>query len=493
MKSSIDRRSFMKSAGLSAAAATIVPRHVLGRGHVAPSDKLNIGVIGAGGMGANNALRLLSENLVALCDVDFDNVYRGFMQDGVLREDRAEQKAAYDKATKYSDFRVMLDSEAGNIDAVVVATPDHVHAVAAAKAMDLGKHVYVQKPLTWSVYEARRLREIAARTGVVTQMGNQGHSNDDARRVNELIQAGAIGVVREVHVWTNRPVWPQGIPFPHKADPEKTTWWGIDPLIERFADAMMGKNRKPKSLDWDSFIGPAEYVDYHPVYQPFNWRGWLGFGVGALGDMGAHLIDHPYWALGLKYPETVEATSSPWGADNASPWGGPQQNIATYPLATKVHYHFPNRGMLPPVSLHWYDGGLMPERPDALPEDVPLNRDGGVLYVGDKGVLMHETYGTKPMMYPLHLNEEYADLPQTYERVGTSHEMNWANACKGIGKSVSPFEYAGPLTETMLLGIVALRTGQGVRIHWDGERGRITNIDEANEYLHRTYRPGYEV
>ena len=490
--SKVSRRDFIKSAGLSASAAAIVPRHVLGgKGFRAPSDTLNIAVVGAGGMGTGNASRMVSENIVALCDVDFDYVYRGLMRDGEVREDRAELKAKYDNAKRYSDFRKMLEAHQSDVDAVLVATPDHVHAVAAALAMRMGKHVYVQKPLTWSVYESRRLREIAAETGVVTQMGNQGHSTDDARRVNELVQAGAIGLIREVHVWTNRPVWPQGVPQPMGRDINKNSGWGIDALILRLSEAMSGKHRPPKSLDWDAFLGPAPAVDYHPAYQPFNWRGWCDYGVGALGDMGAHLIDHPYWALGWEYPEWVEATSTPWGADNASPWGGPQRNIVSYPLAMKVHYRFPSKGMLPPVSMHWYDGGLMPERPDALPPNVPLNRDGGVIYVGEKGILMHETYGGKPMLYPEHLNEESASTPQTYKRVTTTHEMNWINACKGEGEAVSPFSYAGPLTETMLLGIVALRAGQGVRIEWDGARGVVTNNDEANQYLHREYRPGY--
>lgn len=489
------RREFIKTAGVSASAAMVLPRHVVGasRGRRAPSDTLNIAIVGAGGMGTGNASRMVSENIVALCDVDFDYVYRGLMKDGKVREDRAELKEKYDSAKRYADFRRMLDAHQSDVDAVLVATPDHVHAVAAAKAMRLGKHVYVQKPLTWSVYEARRLREIADDTGVVTQMGNQGHSTDDARRVNEWIQAGAIGLVREVHVWTNRPVWPQGVPAPKSHKVDDKTGWGIDSFIVRLSAAMTGRHRTPKSLDWDAFLGPAPRVDYHPAYQPFNWRGWCDYGVGALGDMGAHLIDHPYWALGLEYPESVEATSTPWGADNASPWGGPQRNIVSYPLAMKVHYKFPSQGMLPGVSMHWYDGGLMPERPEALPANVPLNRDGGVIYIGEKGVLMHETYGGKPMMYPAHLNEMSANVPETYARVTTTHEMNWVNACKGEGKAVSPFSYAGPLTETMLLGIVALRAGQGVQITWDGKKGVVMNNDEANQFLHREYREGYEL
>ena len=474
-------------------AATVVPRHVLGGpGYKAPSDTLNIGCVGAGGMGTSNMSRLTSENIVAICDVNFEYVYGGFYRDGVLREDREELKNAYDAANRYDDFRTMIEEEK-DIDAYVVATPDHIHATAAAKAMRAGKHVYVQKPLTWSVHEARVLRHLAEETGVVTQMGNQGHSTDDARRLNEWVQAGAIGVVRDVHVWTNRPVWPQGLPQPKSVDVNKETGWGMDAIQARISDGFNGKFRQPKSLNWDLFLGPAARVDYHPVYQPFNWRGWVDFGSGALGDMGAHLIDHPYWALGLTYPDTIAATSTPWGADTVSPWGGAQQNIVSYPAATKVHYRFPNRGMLPAVDMHWYDGGLMPQRPDVLPSDVVLDRSGGVIFVGDKGILMHETYGGNPRLYPQHLEQEYANVPQTYDRVTTSHEMNWANACKGIGTAVSPFEYAGPLTETMILGVVALKTGQGVKIEWDGEAGKVTSHPEANQYLHRDYREGYSL
>ncbi len=487
----VTRRNFVKTAGLTGLAATIVPRHVLGGpGYQAPSDTLNVAAIGAGGMGMPNMSMLTSENIVAICDVDFDHVHRGFYANGVIREGRKVLKKAYEKATHYHDWRVMLEQQK-DIEAVLIATPDHSHAPAASMAMRLGKHVYVQKPLTWSVHEARVLRHIAEDTGVVTQMGNQGHSTDESRRVNEWVQAGAIGKIREVHVWTNRPVWPQGIPRPKLHEITESTGWGMDAVNQRIATGLGKPYHKPGSLHWDLFLGPAPKVDYHPMYQPFTWRGWLDWGTGAIGDMGAHLMDHPVWALELGPPSTIEATSSPWGADNVSPWGGPQRDIASYPLAMMVHYEFPARGVLPPVTLHWYDGGLMPPRPYMLPENVRLPRSGGVIYVGDKGILMHRGHGLEHRMYPDSLMEEYKDLPQTYERVTTTHEMNWANACKGIGKAVSPFSYAGPLTETMNLGIVALRTGQGVKIHWDDKEGKITSHDEANQFLHREYREGW--
>ena len=493
---SVNRREFVKAAGIAGAAAVILPRHVLGGpGFTAPSDKLNVAAIGAGGMGAENMRQLTSENIVAICDINFDHVDGGLVDNnGNIREGREALSAAYQKAVRYSDFRVMLEKQK-DIDAVVIATPDHTHATAASVAMRLGKHVYVQKPLTWSVHEARVLQRLAAETDVVTQMGNQGHSTDQSRRVNELIQGGAIGEVREVHVWTNRPVWPQGVPRPKRPKLGKDTGWGMDDVQMRTAVGFTKrrKYKKPKNLNWDLFIGPAKYVDYHPIYQPFTWRGWLDYGTGALGDMGAHLIDHPFWALDLHAPKSVEATSTPWGADNISPWGGEPQDIATFPFAMTAHYEFEARHNLPAVNLTWYDGGLMPKRPSFIPDEVELPRGGGVIYVGEKGAMMHQGHGIGFKLYPDHLNEECADLPETYERVTTSHEMNWANACKGIGEAVSPFSYAAPLTETMLLGIVALRAGQGVKIHWDADAGRITNNEDANQYLHREYRPGYEL
>ena len=222
---------------------------------------------------------------------------------------------------------------------------------------------------------------------------------------------------------------------------------------------------------------------YHPIYHPFHWRGWTAFGVGALGDMGAHLLDHPYWALDLGYPTHVEATSTPWG--------GPAESPACYPVAMNVHYRFPVRGDRPPVDLHWYDGGLMPPRPEVLPAEVELEREGGAILVGERGILMHETYGLNPRLYPEALMEEAGAVPWTRERLGGGHEMNWVRACKGEAEPSCPFSYAGPLTEVMLLGIVALRSGQGHVIEWDGAAGRVTNDDAANAFLRREYRAGF--
>lgn len=482
-KGGIPRRDFLKGAAMSAASFMIVPRHVLGgRGYQAPSDTVNVAAIGAGGMGAANMSSLTSQNIVALADVDWNHV-----RESVKNDNRQELRSKYENAKWYKDFREMLDKQK-DIDAVVIATPDHFHAVAAVAAMKMGKHVYVQKPLTYTVHEARVLRQTAKETGVVTQMGNQGHSSDDARRVNEWVQAGAIGLVREVHVWTNRPIWPQGIPRPQSsANLPKDLPWNGGGVRDRLVKAISGSHKVPKDLDWDLFLGPAPKVEYHPIYHPFNWRGWVDWGVGALGDMGAHLIDHPYWALDLTYPKTVEATSTPWG--------GQGDDLATYPLSTTVHYTFPNRGMLPPVTMHWYDGGIMPPRPEVLPDDVKLDQGGGVIFVGEKGILMHETYGSNPKMYPESLMEEYSNVPEKYTRIQggrQEHEMNWIRAIKGEEKASSPFDYASPLTETMLLGVVALHA-PGQVLRYDGEKMAFTNNQEVNQYLKREYRQGWSL
>jgi hypothetical protein len=377
--------------------------------------------------------------------------------------------------------------------------------------MQRGKHVYVQKPLTYSVHEARVLRELAlANPKIVTQMGNQGHSSDGARLVNEWIQAGIIGPVREVHVWTNRPVvyWPQGVPSPTGSPPPVAppSPFG-NPYSFRYVNTLLasalGSYPVPAGLHWDLYVGPiAEDVPYHPIYHPFNWRGWVHFGVGALGDMGAHLIDHPYWALGLTYPTSVEATSTQWGTTPIPPDPSAKPGTreargynkpVSYPVATAVHYQFPARGAQPPVKLNWYDGGLYPPRPDILPDDVTLKSEGGVIFIGEKGILMNDTYGSNPRLFPESLTEEAALVPKTFARIPWSHEMNWVKAIKGETKASSPIEYAAQLTETMLLGIVALRTGQGRKILYDGERMVVTNIADANQYLTREYRAGWAV
>jgi predicted dehydrogenase len=357
-----------------------------------------------------------------------------------------------------------------DIDAVVIATPDHHHAVAARWAMERGLHVYVQKPLTHTVEESRRLEALArANPRLVTQMGNQGHSGDNGRRVVELIRGGVIGPVREVHVWTNRPIWPQG-----EARPAATA--------------------TPASLDWPTWLGPAD-VDwgYNPDYAHFNWRGWLPFGSGALGDMGAHLIDFPFWALEAGLPTRVETRHTRWPG-GATPWSARRPAMLEgFPLATVTHYEFA-AAKAGPFTLVWYDGGLLPPTPPGFPPDLPLNPDGGVLFVGARGMLMHETYGEKPLLIGPGLDEPAKAIPVSLPRIQggiAGHEMNWIRAIRGEEAISCPFDYAAPLVETMGLGVVALLADQPIVYH--PVIGQITNAPDANQYLGRTYRKGWEL
>src|SRR5215469_13417887 len=508
----MSRRTFLGKAAVTSAAMTIVPRHVLGRGFTPPSDQLSIACVGVGGMGRSNLINLASQNLVALCDVDWGYTDRNLsrldtdvanLQQHIDHPDAApppgarpapkidpvKAKARLDnilhlkndlipKAKRYSDYRIMLDQQK-DIDAVVISTPDHMHAPIALACMDLGKHVYVQKPLTWSIDEARRLARRAKETKVATQMGNQGHSLNDARTAVEYIQAGAIGEVREVHIWTNRPLgyWPQGVPRPEPLkESADTLRWNGQGVTTRLAAAIAGAYPVPENLAWDLFLGVAPYIPYHPIYHPFNWRGWVDWGVGAIGDMGAHLIDHSFWALNLGFPTSVETISTPF-------------NGASYPLATQTFYEFPARGKMPPVKLTWYDGGLLPPKPDELGEEE-LNKGGGALLVGSKGKLLHDTYGVRPRLLPKSLHDSYGKPPQKLPRIpGEDHEMNWVDAAKGKAQASCPFEYAARLTEVMLLGVVALRTGR--KISYDGANMRVTNLLGANDFLRREYRQGW--
>ena len=510
----VSRRDFVAGSATAAMSAMIIPRRVLGRGFQAPSDTLNVAMVGCGGMGMSNAEALTSQNIVALCDVDFGYVDRQLASrlkivgDKQPSESSLKLLSAYTNAKRYADFREMLDKQK-DIDGIVVATPDHAHAIIAKTAMQLKKHVYVQKPLTHSVHEARVLRALAKSSGVVTQMGNQGHSMENARLINEWVQAGLIGPVHEVSIYTNRPVgfWPQGVPRPGRSIPAAPAvpgapdvyaagtpklqagapQWSQGMVNTMVAEGLWNNNYSaPASLNWDLYTGPCAHdVPYHPIYHPFNWRGWLDFGAGALGDMGAHLVDHPFWALGLTAPVSIEATSTPW-VPNA-------RNPATFPMAMTAHYQFAARGSMPPVKLNWYDGGLYAPRPDALPDDVVLKSEGGVFFIGEKGILLHETYGQNPQLYPRELMAKTASVPKTYKRVDVSHEMNWAQACKGIGEASCPFEYAAQLTETMLLGLAALRAGQGKKVMYDAVNMAFTNAPDANQYLKPGYKPGWEV
>ncbi len=496
------RRQFMRNAAASAAALSLLPHTALARPRkIAPSDRVNIAAVGVGGMGRANLHALATQNIVALCDVDWNFVDARFAD--IPKQMENAQKRAQDaadagqreratqqvkdwqelqpklvKARRFTDYREMLEKQK-NIDAVVIATPDHTHAHIALAAMDLGKHVYVQKPLAWSVDECRRLAKRATETRLQTQMGNQGHSSDDARRVNEYIQSGAIGTVTEVHVWTNRPLayWPQGIPRPAPLPANaKDLPWNMNGVLTRAAGSF-GTYAPPDKLAWDLFLGPSRQIDYHPIYHPFNWRGWTDWGVGAIGDMGAHLIDSAFWSLDLDYPTTIETTSTPYNRD-------------TYPMASTTYYEFPAKGTRPAVKMTWYDGGLTPPKPVEI-GDEELNKGGGVLYIGTKGKLMHDTYGFNPRLLPKSLHESVGTPKETYARITTSHEMNWIDAIRGTQKTTSPFEYSGKLTEIMLLGVVALNAGK--KIIYDGANMRVTNVPDSDALLKRSYRAGWEL
>jgi predicted dehydrogenase len=512
----VSRRAFLRNVTAGTAGFAIVPRHVLGRGFTAPSDTLNIAGVGVGGMGKSNLVNLATQNIVAMCDVDWDYAGKTFdhldteitnlrtrIEQGPPPPRAGQAPVEFDpakartqlqntmrfktehvpRAKRYQDYREMFDRQK-DIDAVVVATPDHMHASIALAAMDLGKHVYVQKPLTWSVHEARQLARRARETKVATQMGNQGHSFDDTRKIVEYIAAGAIGDVREVHIWTNRPLshWPQGVPRPEPLKtPADAVKWNMQGVNTRLANAMAGHYPKPDGLAWDLFLGVAPFVEYHPVYHPFNWRGWVDWGVGAIGDMGAHLIDQPMWALNLGFPTSIETVSTPF-------------NKASYPGATLTFYEFPARGSMPPVKLTWYDGAMMPPKPEEL-GDEELKKEGGGLFIGSKGKLLYETYGLRPRLLPASLHQSAGVPPKTLPRVqDEAHEMNWVDAAKGKTEASCPFEYAARLTEVMLLGIVALRAGH--KIAYDGANMRVTsngngNGSDANEFLRREPRQGW--
>ena len=514
----ISRRTFVADAaraGVAASAFSIVPRHVLGRGHLPPSALLNIGVIGVGGMGAVNAEAVGMENLVAFCDVDPAYMTRQIMGSGTETRppspERVRLREKFQKAAKYTDFREMLAKQR-DLDAVIIATPDHLHAPIAAAAMRAKKHVFVQKPLTWSVYESRLLKRLARETKVVTQMGNQGHSREGTRRIVEWVRAGVIGDVKEVHIFTDRPArfWAQGLPRPARPPVMQAGTPAGSPVMTRgnvaqmrnaLANAMGAADvTMPEGLRWDLYLGPvAEDIPYHPVYHPFTWRGWVDFGVGALGDMGAHLVDQAYWALELTQPTSIEATSSLWGTETIPvPDGAPAGTRPTikqvsYPMATTVHYNFPARGNRPAVKLYWYDGGLYPPRPAHLPDEVQLVSEGGAMFIGEKGLLIHETYGDNPRLFPVSVAEAGMAVPRTIERITDRHEINWVKACKGEAKASAPFEYASDLNETMLLGIAALRSGQGRKLYYDAENMAFTNGADANKFLTREYRTGWEL
>jgi hypothetical protein len=442
------RRRFLQVAAGASTAFTILPRHVLGGGGFkAPSEKLNIAGIGAAGMAAVDLKNVSGENIVALCDVDWKHA--------------AETFQLYPQAEKFKDFREMLEKRK-DIDAVVVATPDHIHAPASMMAIKMGKHVYCEKPLTHTVYEARRVAEEARKAGVATQLGNQGHSGEGIRLICEWIWDGAIGQVRQVEAWTTHAVWPQGLDRPKETPPV------------------------PDTLDWDLWLGPAPQRPYHPAYLPMLWRGWLDFGTGAAGDAVCHILDPVFTALKLGHPESVEASCSYFVP--VVTWDK-TFNKESYPQASLLRYEFPRRGDLPPLELNWYDGGLMPRRPKELEENRRMgDQYGGVIFIGDKGKLMCGCYGDNPRLIPETRMQEYKRPPKTLPRLA-GHHQDWLQACKGGQPAGSNFSYGGLLTETALIGNVALRVRK--KLLWDGPNLKFTNAPEANDYLHYEYRNGW--
>jgi predicted dehydrogenase len=472
-KKEISRRNFVKDASIAMGGIMIVPRHVLGRGFVAPSDKLNIAGIGAGGKGEDD-LRNFSQspkvNVVALVDVD---------------ESRAvKSKERFPKAKFYKDFREMLDKEHKNIDACSVSTPDNIHAIAALNVMSLGKHVYCQKPLTHDIYEARLMANAAKKYKVITQMGNQGGSSDGVRQAKEMHDAGMIGDVHTVQVWTNRPIWPQGLPTP------------------------TGKFDVPKDLDWNLWIGPAKYIDYNPAYHPWSWRGWSAFGTGALGDMACHMMDPVFRLLPIDFPTEVECSiPTTWTPDKKE-----AKYPDGFPSASMIHLKYPRKDAKGEIKVSWYDGGLLPNLPDELGEGEQFGGDdGGCLFIGTKGKLMVDCYGERPRLLPSRLMAETTMPAKTIARVPEGHYIQWVNACiAGYGNATtsSPFEYAGPFTESILIGNLAIRSwilstgkdkdgddiyGGRKRLLWDAKNMRITNFDEANRFVKREYREGWNL
>jgi len=437
----ISRRDFIGGTVATVAAFTIVPRHVLGGPrHIPPSEKLNIAGIGVGGQGGWDIRKVSSENIVALCDVD------------LLRAAGTFEK--FPKARIYCDFRDMLEQEDKNIDAVVIATPDHTHAPAAMRAMKMGKHVYVEKPMAHTIYEVRKMTKMARKKKLVTQVGNHGHAGEGLRLTYEFIHDGAIGTVREVHVWSNRPIWPQGIDRPQDTPPI------------------------PDTLQWDSWLGPAPWRPYNPAYVPFNWRGWWDFGCGAMGDMAVHNADPAFFCLDLDAPCAVEAETSP-------------VNNETFPNWQIITYYFPAKGDRPPVKMIWYDGGKMPPRPPELEPERELGKNG-ILFVGDDGKILCDGWAGAPRIIPESKMKEYQRPEKTLPRSPGHHE-EWIQACKenNPSKALAGFEYSGPFTEALLVGNLAVRLGR--RIEWDSKKMKATNAPEAKKYINKKYRKGWSI
>ena len=448
------RRGFLAAAG-TAAAFAVVPRRVLGgKGEKPPSETLAIGAVGLGPMGADNVTACDGETIAALCDVDHQSAAVPFQR--------------HPKAARYTDYRRMLEKEK-DLDAVIVATPDHTHAVITAAAMRAGKHVYTQMPLAHDVWEARELVRLARETKVATQMGNERYSGPTIRSTVEWIRDGCVGVVREVHCWTNRPQWPQGMARP------------------------AGKAAPPAGLDWDLWLGPAPERPYHTAYHPYTWRGWRDFGTGALGAVGCHTMDGAYWALDLAQAKTVTVEADAQGL-TAEAW----------PTAATVRYRFGPRGDLPPVTLTWQDGGRRPPRPKEMPETREFIGSSGTIFVGEKGMLTFGgiTAGTNPgqagpRFIPESLGWSYAKPKPSIPRVkakgkwveSSRHIEEWIGACKGGRPACARFEVTGPLAELALLGNAALVAGQPIT--YELATMKVTGSAKGDALLRRPYRKGW--
>ncbi len=445
----ISRRNFVGGAA-AGALFTIVPRSVLGgSGGTAPSEKLNIAGIGVGGRGFGDLRNMESENIVALCDVDHGYADRVFTH--------------FSDAKKYKDYRRMLD-EQDDIDAVMIATPDHTHAVIAMAAIEAGKHVYCEKPLTHDVREARALAEAAEEHDVCTQMGIQGHSMEGARLVREWLQAGVIGEVRKVEAWCDLSYYPAG-----------HAYWS--PPILRTPEKGM---QKPDGLDWDIWLGPQAMRPFHRAYHPGCWRAWWDFGNGMMGDRGVHTLDPVVWALDLGLPTSIGARSMGLNPD-------------THPLASIVTFEFPARNDMPPVEIVWYDG-LRPPRPAELePDRIMGDKQGGTLFRGSEGLLTCGIYGSGPRLIPESKNKEFLKNPpkKTIPRVRISHQQDWVQACKEGRKPGAHFGYGSQVTEICVLGNIAKRVDD--RIEWDADAMKVTNVSEANKYVACEYRDGWSL
>lgn len=455
----LNRRAFVEKAGLGAG-LLILPSFVAGQSKTqkAPSGRLNLALVGVSGKGRTHLLEIQDENVVALCDVDMDRV-----EAAKTRPNDGEQyRLALEKVEKkgarwFKDYREMFTQMGDQIDAVIIATPDHMHYPIAMTALNRGKHVYCEKPMTHTVQEAQNLTAAAKKAGVITQMGNQGQSNEGTRLVREWIQAGLIGPVREVHSWTNRPIWPQGLKTP---------------------DHKKGKPPVPPKLDWNLWLGVAEPRAYDPAYAPFSWRAWFDFGAGSLGDMACHIMNAGYWALDLDLPESVEAVCTP-------------VTEASFPQSSMVTFQFPARKKMPAVTYYWYDGGLTPALPPGLGELPKMDPIGATVFVGDDGFLLSDCYSESVRILPeKKFNEVKSKLPKkTLTRVKGTHQREWLNAIRENRPACSDFSYAGPFTEMVLFGTIAQRVR--TRLKLDPAKRRFRDSEEANRLMSKSYPSGW--